>query len=337
MPLRTRHEPFLLPLYPLLLAKNLMERGYGERDLFAGLPFALEQLESERFRLTIDQHEQFILRLIDLTGDPHLALHLHHQDAAAGTNLTMLAIANSGQISRALHGVSRYFKTITRVFSIAGMHTDQEAVMDLDVHLEHEQVIFFAITTFALFLDAFFAEALEGKHIVLGVDLPMAEPERLATHGGDYPFALHFGTSRTAIHFRGELLDTPMPQADPQTMRLLLDVCERQLQEAEAETSFVGRVKWLLINRVGSPPRLDDAARQLGISPRGLRRRLAEAGTTFQSLLDEVRMQTASRLLRESDAPVATIAYELGFGTPSDFSRAFRKWTGESPTTFRQT
>ena len=127
-----------------------------------------------------------------------------------------------------------------------------------------------------------------------------------------------------------------MPRADDQTMRLLTEVCERQLQEAEAETSFIGRLRWFLINRVSSPPRLDDAARALGLSPRSLRRRLATLGTSYQTLLDEVRGRTATRLLQESNAPVSTIAYELGFGSPSDFSRAFRKWTGRSPSAWRE-
>ena len=71
------------------------------------------------------------------------------------------------------------------------------------------------------------------------------------------------------------------------------------------------------------------------MSSRSLRRRLAEQGTRYQAVLEEIRRRTATRLLRESQAPVSTIAYELGFASPSDFSRAFRKWTGQSPSAWR--
>ncbi len=330
-----RREPFLLPIYPRLIVQTLVRIGYEQDVLLDDLGFGMRELGDERFRLSVEEHEHFILRIVEVTGDPHIALRITPAIDTTTTNLTVLAIASSGQIARALDLITRYFKTITRVFSIRGVDNDK-AVMALDVHLEHEQVIYFAVTSFALFLDRFFSDTLNGAHLVRHVELAIAEPEGFAAVADHYPFGLSFGHGQTRIVFHREYLDAPMPEADPQTGRLLLEMNERQLQEAEAETSFVGRVKWLLINRISSPPRLDDAARQLGVSSRSLRRKLAAAGTSFQTLLDEIRCKTAKRLLSDSDANVASIAYELGFRNPSDFGRAFKKWSGKAPATFRQ-
>ena len=109
-----------------------------------------------------------------------------------------------------------------------------------------------------------------------------------------------------------------------------------QLEEAEAESGLVGSVKSLLIDRIASPPKLDEAAKLLGLSARGLRRKLEQSGTSYQKLLDSLRARIASRLLRDTDEPVSSIAYELGFDNPSDFGRAFKRWTGQSPSSLRQ-
>ena len=113
-------------------------------------------------------------------------------------------------------------------------------------------------------------------------------------------------------------------------------MAEQQLSEAESETSLVGAVKLLLVDQVASPPNLNEAAQLLGLSPRSLRRKLADVGTTYQGVLDAVRLAIAKRLLRETTTPIAAVGYELGFNNPSDFSRAFKKWAGSSPSAYRQ-
>jgi AraC-like DNA-binding protein len=71
-------------------------------------------------------------------------------------------------------------------------------------------------------------------------------------------------------------------------------------------------------------------AAMLNVSARTYRRRLAEEGTSFQALLDEVRAEHATRHLREGRLPIASIAYQLGFNDPSNFRRAYRRWTGHA-------
>ena len=331
-----RKDPVLLPFYPRIVFLALRKRGYAEEQLLGNLGFSQQDLEDEAFRLTLAQHEAFILRAIEQTGNPHLALELMGEVDTSATNLSLLAIANSGKISRALHAVTRYNRIFTRVHSIRSFEAEGQPVMELESHLEHDSVIFFAVTSFALFLDQFFLQVLDGEHLVQLLELELPGPAGLQSPPSSYPFELRFNCARTRIHFAGEYLDQPMKQADPTTVRLITEMTERQLVEAEAEMSVVGAVRALLVDQVGAPPKLDDAARMLGLSSRSLRRKLAEAGTTYQRLLDSVRLKLALKLLRDSTAPVASIAYELGFNNPSDFTRAFKKWNGEPPSAIRR-
>ncbi|MGZ8336908.1 MAG: helix-turn-helix transcriptional regulator, partial [Allosphingosinicella sp.] len=78
---------------------------------------------------------------------------------------------------------------------------------------------------------------------------------------------------------------------------------------------------------------IDRIARELGLSRQTLYRRLKEEGTTFAALVDGVRRRVALRLVREQALSVKQIAYRLGFSDPAAFSRAFKRWTGSSPST----
>jgi len=79
----------------------------------------------------------------------------------------------------------------------------------------------------------------------------------------------------------------------------------------------------------------DDAARHLHLHRRTLNRRLSEAGTTFRQVLDQVRFELAREMLSDTRLHIAEIAARLGYRTPSAFTRAFRRWSGNSPAHWR--
>ncbi len=335
-PIFTRTEPILLPYYPRLVYLALLELGYDEAQLFDGLDLSAEQLQDERSRLSIEQHEGFILRALDITDNPNLAVQLGKMLGPSEGNLALMAIANSGRISKALDMMTRYHMLFTRVFSIRLVDVDERPAMELESQLEHERVNYFAISAFLLFLDNFFYRVLGGEHLLDAVDLTLSQPARFEEVRREFAFPIAFDQPKARIYFRTALLDEPLNQTDPQTVRLLIEMNERQLQEAEAEMSFVGSVKSLLVDQIVAPPKLDDAASLLGVSSRGLRRKLAEAGTSYQKLLDSLRLKIAVKLLTDTDTPVSSIGYELGFDNASDFGRAFKRWSGQSPSALRK-
>ena len=81
---------------------------------------------------------------------------------------------------------------------------------------------------------------------------------------------------------------------------------------------------------------IDRVARELGMSRQTLYRRLKAEGTTFEELLDAKRRQLAVRYLGLDRSSVQAAAYKLGFSDPAAFSRAFKRWTGISPSSFRE-
>lgn len=81
---------------------------------------------------------------------------------------------------------------------------------------------------------------------------------------------------------------------------------------------------------------VDQVAQTMGLSRQTLYRRLKSEGMTFERLLDGLRRRLALRLIRDEGVPVKEAAWRLGFSDPAAFSRAFKRWTGKSPSEMRR-
>ena len=140
---------------------------------------------------------------------------------------------------------------------------------------------------------------------------------------------------RQSILFRWEDLARPLPTSNPgvavASEQLVVDYLARR--DRDDITTQV-RHKLLALFPSGAPTQ-ETTARALGLSTRTLQRRLAESGTSFAQLLDETRRELSGDYLRSSDYAVGEIAFMLGFAETSSFNRAFRRWTGQSPSEFR--
>ena len=81
--------------------------------------------------------------------------------------------------------------------------------------------------------------------------------------------------------------------------------------------------------------RIDRVASAMGCSRQTLYRRLKAEGLTFEQVLDGLRHRLALKLMRDGKPAVKDTAYRLGFSDPAAFSRAFKRWTGQSPAMFK--
>ena len=116
-----------------------------------------------------------------------------------------------------------------------------------------------------------------------------------------------------------------------------LDNAVYQLIEMEREpASTSAAIKSIVtIELPGSMPSFSEIARTLHMSESSLRRRLQRENTSYQALKDEVRCEVAISKLINEDAKIADLADYLGFTEPSSFVRSFKSWTGQTPSSYR--
>jgi AraC-like DNA-binding protein len=148
---------------------------------------------------------------------------------------------------------------------------------------------------------------------------------------------LAFREAVNGLVIRPELLAAPVRGADPSLGVLLERHASELLARLPAQGDVVYRVKGHLTRALpGEVPAIEATAKALGSSARTLQRALQAAGTTYQAAVDEVRRDLALAFLREPQRTVSEVAFLVGFTEVAAFTRAFRRWTGEVPSAFRQ-
>ena len=163
--------------------------------------------------------------------------------------------------------------------------------------------------------------------------LPRERPADIRPYRQHFAAPLRFDSVIAAVVFPESHLSQAIADADPLLHRLLADSAEAAIAATDPILhTEVRRTIRLLMHRQCSRGQV---ARRLGMHERTLGRRLQASGTTFQRLLDETRLDMARQLLRNTRVPVARVAAALGYHDPTVFTRAFARWTGQTPSRFR--
>ena len=107
------------------------------------------------------------------------------------------------------------------------------------------------------------------------------------------------------------------------------------MEQIKAPPALLGQVRWVMLAGSGGFPGVEEVASEMHMSSRTLKRKLQQLGTSYQKLLDDLRKGLAVEYLTQSGRSVDDIALALGYSDASNFARAFRRWTGKSPSDYR--
>jgi AraC-like DNA-binding protein len=164
---------------------------------------------------------------------------------------------------------------------------------------------------------------------------------RKPPHASEYPALLGapglFEAPCDAVVFRRELLAMPLPSSDPVLAGVLDRHAAELLARLPATDSFLSNARHAVRQEFqAGDPTMARVARRLGMTLSTLRRRLLDAGTTFRSLRDELRLELAQIYLRDRSLSIQEVAFLLAFRDVSAFYKSFRRSLGTTPAEFRE-
>jgi AraC-like DNA-binding protein len=163
------------------------------------------------------------------------------------------------------------------------------------------------------------------------------KPDDVGEHERIFRRDLRFDQPENALVFPASVLDLPMVKSDPALKTLLERIAGEMLERLPKKDTLTSHVRRLLAEELrGGDPGIEHLARKLHTTPRTLRRRLLEAGTTHREILDELRKELAYRYLGERSLATSEVAFLLGYSTASPFHKAFKRWAGTSVTEYRK-
>ena len=162
-------------------------------------------------------------------------------------------------------------------------------------------------------------------------------PGDIAAHEAYFGCPVHYSADRDALEVSEETLSAPNRLGDQSISDFFDAHLEKELATFADDEGLDRRVRIQISQALSEGvPTVADVADRLGLSGRTLQRRLAEQGHAFQDLVDEARQDLANRLLRRTDYALAEVAFLTGFSEQSTFTRAFKRWSGQTPATYRR-
>ncbi len=146
-----------------------------------------------------------------------------------------------------------------------------------------------------------------------------------------------FDAPQDALLFTPDSLEHPNQLGDEGISQYLVSHLDADLLDVKDEGPLVTQVKDVIAQSLSEgAPKMADIARQMGLSVRSFHRRLSDHGVSFQSLTEETRRELAEGLLRDDAYSPAEVAFLTGFSEQSSFTRAFKRWVGLTPATYRK-
>ncbi|MBO3276539.1 AraC family transcriptional regulator [Pseudomonas schmalbachii] len=173
---------------------------------------------------------------------------------------------------------------------------------------------------------------------VVKVEIEYPAPAYAARYEEFFGCPVEFGAETNQLRLDLASLALGNREHCPSTWRQLLEICDRELEQLTRTRSLHERVSQILGPMLnGREPDLEEVAARLKMPTWTLRRKLAEEGTQFRSILNETRRDLAMIYIRDTDLAFGEIAYLLGFASAEAFQRAFKRWSGLTPGEFRRT
>ena len=339
-PVEAPHEHRILLSMIALFIRELGEQGLPAPLLLDGTGITAGQLNidrSDRQLVPLSSLLAIFRRAVELSANPQVGLNLGRAANIGHYGALGYAMLSSATDIDAVNLALRYQKIILGTHFTLSMHIEKDAGVIRLNYCDGDDV------GERVFVEQLFAGYLRFNQAMLGRPSELIEvrfthpsPEHTADYESVFDCPVSFEQSHNELLFKTSVLGVVLPNADPVTLEACEAICDELLKVLEESRGFVHEVAHLLGEHWASQPDLRDIAALLGCDERTVRRKLQAEGASFREIKDGVRKQIAICELKNGHKPVSEIARLVGYGEPSNFRRAFIKWTGNPPGFYRQ-
>lgn len=322
------------------IAVGAARRGADLTVLCAAAGLSPEALQTTDAPVSLAANIALMEKAATLTGDDFLGLHLGEVSSPVVLGMVGHLMECSPDLRSAFRQMEQFNRVFTRIFEFRTEESDGEFRLYCEpIPAWHNA----SPETARQAVEISLAGMLHVVKLLTGRNL---YPQRVLLRFGRPPDVSEylrvlktepiFRQSCNCVVYRLRDLDAPVIGYNRELNLLFTQLLEKELARQQPGELFVEEVKRLILRKFQViPPQLPEVAEALHLTPRTLQRKLKEEGTTFQKIVEGVRMDLAGGLLSDARVSINEVAYKLGYAEPGVFRRAFRQWTGQSPSAFK--
>jgi AraC-like DNA-binding protein len=329
------YEPTLSPRFVAYVRDYLMDRSVDPEPVFQELGIPIRQTDEFDAPLPVPKVAALLQRAAVVSDNPCMGLHMAQNYHYEGSSLLILAMLAAPSVEEGIRCLCRYDRFID---------TGIEARFDFD----RPQAEFTArllaaddVTVDQLneYLLSFLVQALNTatrKPVpVTEVEFRHPAPHNRSALERHFRAPVAFGCDSNRLYFDRSFLQERFLSSHAMLYDILVNALKTYFCPSNQSSVFVDMVCREIIRCGNEEAGTERIAGRLAMSSRTLRRRLADEGCSFQEVKDLARENRAKYYLSRTNMPLSEIAFELGYSELSAFSRAFRRWVGQTPQSYR--
>lgn len=326
-------QPSVIAGYTGPISRALESRGLASEPIFARAGIAAADRNDPLERLTSEEVTRLFAVCVEATGDPCFGLSVARYIHASNIHALGYALMASRTLWEFCLRLERYFAIVSQSVVMRAERTQDRAILTFD---RRTQLCGETEDAFLAFMFRFMRLLLGKPLVPIRIDLmrdcPAPGPSAYEEAFGALP---NFGCPQVTIEFAAGIVDEQLAGSCPDLAQFndrIANDCLARLNRSD----IVARTRAAIVEHLSSGHcTRGQVARDLGLSQTVLQQRLGERGTGFHELMDVTRHELAIGYLRQSGLSITEIAFLLGFADASNFSRAFKRWTGKAPSNFR--
>jgi AraC-like DNA-binding protein len=313
--------------------------GATRPGLLARSGISEDALTDQDGRIPLSAYKALIDAAVAMTGDGALPIRYSLGTRLDALSIVGLIVHSSASMADSLVQLNRYSKLMVEVDVMGGgerydVLADEGEVWIVDNRPDPNAFPALTETAFARFIGEF-RRSFPDTPFALAMEVTYPAPPHAAAYQELYRVPVTFGARRNALRIAPEWLTVEFEGTSRYVFGVFADKADALMSALEADRSLRARIEARLLPDLHKGDiSVAQVAADLGMSRQTLYRRLREEGTSFAEILDDLRRRMAADYLSARKISVNQTAYLVGFSEPSSFVRAFRRWTGKTPSAF---
>ncbi|MGJ7512062.1 helix-turn-helix domain-containing protein [Variovorax sp. GT1P44] len=306
---------------------------------------AMAELETSRFErsdgmLLPTEVEALIVAVYHLTGRTDLGFEVGRMIKLNSHDLLGYGMLSCLHLDHLLRLTSRYYHVINELFTMRYRRSQEggEAIFTPVVAMPM-QTMHFVMEAIAVSAVGQFRMLFGSDVVHYDIRMGMPPPPHQARYASLDPVRFFFDEGAmpsVTMVFDRAVLDRPLPMASSQVVEQVEERLRTLERRPVPDTGWGEYITMLLRETQGQQVTLDDIAQRMNISARTIDRNLKKEHLQFRELSQQVRFERARALLAQPDSTVSRVAEQLGFSDTANFSRAFRRHCGVTPSEFQR-
>ncbi len=313
------------------IVKLLFARGMRIEAMIENTGLSLQDLNRIDLELTPPQHHILLLNAIQFMPDMSFAAELGEQDFINQDSLLACRVMSCDNGEQGMRLLSRYYKLWTNQFDLKFSVGSQGGVFQLTPQVDFGPTLPFYVEYFYAILFSFGKFCLGETQLPLIFEFSYPAPENTEHYTRHFSNNLRFEQEENRVLIPHTLLKQPLIFSNKEVARTKDHNCRSIIHDLQSQVSIAQRAKQLIATAKFEDLCLEHLSGILHLSPRSLRRHLKNEDLQFKALVDARKQAIALELVKANKLPLCKVAAQLGYQDLSSFSRAFKRWHGQSP------